>query len=360
MKALHVVGARPNFMKLSGVLSADLPDTVIEHRVVHTGQHYDALMSDQFFRDLGLPQPDWHLGIGGGSHAENTGRTMMALEPILRREQPRWLVVYGDVDATLAGALTAAKLGVPVAHVEAGVRSYDRSMPEEINRVLTDALADLCLTPTRSASGNLEREGVPPSRVRFVGNVMVDTLLRLRGPARASVAGTRPALQEHHYAVATLHRAANVDVAASLAELLEALATVARELPVVFPMHPRTRERVRQHGLTSLLEGIQVVEPLGYLELIGLVEGAALVLTDSGGLQVETTVLGVPCLTIRQTTEWTETIDQGTNHLVPPRRDAILEAASRVRRNGRSSPAPDRPEGWDGGAGRRILEALAC
>lgn len=346
-------------MKLSAVLSARSPESALEHRVVHTGQHYDQLMSDQFFRDLGLPQPDWHLGIGGGTHAENTGRTMMSLEPILRSERPRWLVVYGDVDATLAGALTAAKLGVPVAHVEAGVRSHDRDMPEEINRVLTDSIADLCLTPTRSATRNLQREGIPALQIRFVGNVMVDTLLRLRVSARANSPRSRLALQEGPYTVVTLHRPSNVDRPETLAELLHAFAAMAREMPVVFPMHPRTRERVREHGFTPLLEGIRVVDPLGYLELIGLVDSAALVLTDSGGLQVETTILGVPCLTIRDTTEWTETLEQGTNHLVPPERNAILGVAREVSRNGRPTPPRDFPEGWDGFAGRRVLEALA-
>jgi UDP-N-acetylglucosamine 2-epimerase (non-hydrolysing) len=324
--------------------------------VVHTGQHYDPEMSDRFFRDLALPAPDWHLGIGGGSHAENVGRTMIALEPILRREQPDWLVVYGDVDGTVAAALTGSKLGVRMAHVEAGVRSFDRTMPEEINRLVADALADRCLAPTRSACENLQREGIGADRIRLVGNVMVDTLLLMRRAATALAMPSRFSLAGNPYAVVTLHRAANVDSPDTLGELLQAIGDVSHRLPVVFPMHPRTRARMDQFGFARMLNGVRVTEPLGYLELIGLVEGAGLVLTDSGGLQVETTVLGVPCLTLRNATEWAETLDQGTNQLVPPSRSAILEAVERVAQQG--PVVHRRPEGWDGHAGLRVVEAL--
>lgn len=358
-RLLHIVGARPNFMKAAAVLQADPGPHRFVHVLVHTGQHYDALMSDRFFEDLSLPKPDHHLGVGGGSHAQNTGRTMIELEPVVERERPDWLVVYGDVNATLAGALVAAKLGVRIAHVEAGVRSGDRSMPEEINRLVTDRVADLCLTPSRGAHAHLDREGVEPSRVAFVGNVMVDTLLRLREPARALGMAARLGVTPGQFAVTTLHRAGNVDVRETLAELLGALADLAARMPVLFPVHPRTRNRIREFGLEELARPIRLLDPLGYLELIGLVDEAALVLTDSGGLQAETTVLGVPCLTARTTTEWTETLTEGTNRLVPPSRSALGDAVRDVLAHA-GSRASRRPDGWDGLAGARVLAAIAA
>ena len=356
IRLLHVVGARPNFMKVAPLLRAPTP-VPIAHVLVHTGQHYDDAMSDAFFRDLGLPEPDEHLGVGSGSHAEQTGRMLMALEPVLTRHAPDWVVVYGDVNSTLAGALVAHKRGLRVSHVEAGVRSFDRSMPEETNRVLTDQLADLCLTPSTAASANLRREGVAEERIRAVGNVMVDTLLALRPRAAALGVPARLDVAQAPYAVATFHRAGNVDDAAVLEELVTALAKLANDMPVLFLVHPRTRSRLDAFGLAHRLGGVRMLEPLGYLETIGLVERARLVLTDSGGLQVETTVLGVPCLTARTSTEWTETLSGGTNRLVPPEAAAIRRAVDEVCAQAQA-PVPARPPLWDGHAAERALAAV--
>jgi UDP-N-acetylglucosamine 2-epimerase (non-hydrolysing) len=357
-RLLHVVGARPNFMKVAPLLRAASPHPV-EHVLVHTGQHYDAAMSDNLFRDLGLPAPDVNLGIGSGTHAVQTGRMMAELEPVFDRYAPDWIVVYGDVNSTLAAALVAAKKSLKIAHVEAGVRSFDRSMPEEVNRVLTDQLADICLTPGASADRNLRREGIPDERIRAVGNVMVDTLLALRpSAARLEVPG-RLGVASGDYAVATFHRAGNVDDAATLTALLAGMSHVARSMPVLFLVHPRTRKRIKEFGLERQAAEVRLLDPLGYLETIGLVERAALVLTDSGGLQVETTVLGVPCLTARPNTEWTETVENGTNRLVAPALDAIVTAFEDVRRQRRADGAPPRPPLWDGHAAERVVALLA-
>ena len=357
-RLLHVVGARPNFMKVAPLLRAPSPHPV-EHILVHTGQHYDAAMSDAFFRDLGLPAPDVNLGIGSASHAVQTGRMMAELEPVFYRYAPDWIVVYGDVNSTLAAALVAAKKALKVAHVEAGVRSFDRSMPEEVNRVLTDQLADICLTPGASADRNLRREGVPDDRIRAVGNVMVDTLLALRPSAAKLQVPERMGVGSGDYAVATFHRAGNVDDAATLSELLAGMSHVAGTMPVLFLVHPRTRQRIKDFGLERHATGVRLLDPVGYLETIGLVERAALVLTDSGGLQVETTILGVPCLTARPNTEWTETVESGTNRLVPPSLEAIKSAFADVRRQDRAVAAPPRPPLWDGRAAERIVALLA-
>lgn len=357
-RLLHVVGARPNFMKMAPILRAATPRPV-EHVILHTGQHYDAAMSDAFFRDLGLPDPDVNLGVGSGSHAQQTGRMMQDMEPVFDRYEPDWIVVYGDVNSTLAAALVAQKKGMKVAHVEAGVRSFDRAMPEEVNRVLTDQLAEVCLTPGASADDNLRREGIAERRIRCVGNVMVDTLLALRPSAAALGMPARMKLGEGPYAVATFHRAGNVDDRATLEQLLQGLVAVARTMPVLFLVHPRTRQRIADFGLAAQTGGITLVDPLGYLETVGLVERAALVVTDSGGLQVETTILGVPCVTARTTTEWTETVASGTNHLVPPSRDGILAGLAAVQAERRNGGPPPRPPLWDGDSARRILAALA-
>lgn len=342
-------------MKMAPILRAPSPRPV-EHIIVHTGQHYDAAMSDAFFRDLGMPDPDVNLGIGSGSHAVQTGRMMIELEPVFERFAPDWIVVYGDVNSTLAAALVAQKRGMKVAHVEAGVRSFDRSMPEEMNRVLTDQLAEVCLTPGASADANLRREGVPDARIRCVGNVMVDTLLALRPAAAALDMPGRVGVKPGSYAVATFHRAGNVDDPATLAQLLDGLAHVARDMPVLFLVHPRTRQRIRDFGLEARAAGVRLLDPVGYLETVGLVERAALVLTDSGGLQVETTILGVPCLTARPNTEWTETTESGTNRLVPPTLAAIAEGYAAVRARG--AGAVTRPPLWDGKTAERILVEL--
>jgi UDP-N-acetylglucosamine 2-epimerase (non-hydrolysing) len=356
---LHVVGARPNFMKAAPVLAAGRRRPDVHQVLVHTGQHYDRAMSDSFFADLGLPDPDENLGVGSGSHAEQTAKIMLGFEPVLDRRRPDWVIVYGDVNSTVACALVAAKKGIRVAHVEAGLRSRDWSMPEEINRVVTDRLADLLLTPSRDADRNLAAEGVAPERVRFVGNVMVDTLLalleRARGLDMPSALGVAPG----RYAVVTLHRPANVDRRETLGELVGALDDLARELPVCFAVHPRTRQRLTEFGLAPRNPGVRLLDPLGYLETIGLVDRAALVLTDSGGLQEETTVLGVPCLTARPNTERPITVEEGTNRLVAPDRAAIAAAAGTVlaaHRNG--GYRANRPERWDGQAGERVVAAL--
>jgi len=353
-RLLHVVGARPNFMKVAPMLRAPAPAPVT-HVLVHTGQHYDVSMSDAFFRDLALPAPDAHLGVGSGSHATQTGRIMMALEPVLDAHAPDWVVVYGDVNSTLAAALVAQKRGTRVAHVEAGVRSFDRTMPEETNRVLTDQLADLCLTPGPLADANLRREGIPDERIRAVGNVMVDTLLALRSRATALDAPARLGLSDTPYVIATFHRAGNVDDAATLCEIVAALARLATSMPVLLLLHPRTRARLTSFGLLGALGDVRLMEPVGYLETVGLVERARLVLTDSGGLQVETCVLGVPCLTVRSTTEWTETLAAGTNRLVAPNASAILAGVAAI---GTAGVPPSRPPLWDGHAAQRAVAAL--
>jgi len=359
MVLLHVVGARPNFMKLAPVLLAGQAAAGLRQVVVHTGQHYDAAMSDAFFRDLGLPAPDENLGVGSGTHAEQTARIMLGFEPVLDRHRPDWVVVYGDVNSTVACALVAVKKGVRVAHVEAGLRSRDRTMPEEINRILTDQVADLLLTPSRDGDTNLLAEGIPASRIRFVGNVMVDTLLRLRPRARELGMAARHAVPERGYAFVTLHRPSNVDAAAPLGALLEALNDLTDRMPVLFAVHPRTRRRITEFGLDHLLGRVRLLEPLGYLETISLVDSAALVLTDSGGLQEETTVLGIPCLTARPNTERPVTVTEGTNRLVPSDRAAVGQAITDVLTAMAAGHfAPRQPERWDGRAGERVVSAL--
>ena len=315
-----VAGARPNFMKVAPLLPA-LRAAGQEPLLVHTGQHYDATMSDAFFHDLQLPRPDYFLGIGSGSHAQQTARVMEAFEPVLCETRPAWVVVVGDVNSTLACALVAAKMkeetGCRIAHVEAGLRSHDWRMPEEVNRVLTDRLSDLLLTPSRDARENLLREGIAEERIRFVGNVMIDTLLMQLPQARELRVSARLGLPDTGYALVTLHRPSNVDAPETLRTILAALGRVAAELPVAFPIHPRTRKRVAAFGLAHLLAPLRVIEPLGYREMLSLTDRAAVVITDSGGLQEETTVLGVPCVTVREQTERPITVEQGTNRLVP-------------------------------------------
>ena len=358
-RLLHVVGARPNFMKDAPVLHAARKRADISQILVHTGQHYDAAMSDSFFTDLDLPKPDVNLEVGSATHAIQTARIMLGFEPVLDEHRPDWVVVYGDVNSTVACALVAVKKGIRVAHVEAGLRSRDRGMPEEINRLLTDQLADLCLTPSRDGDENLLAEGIPGERIRFVGNVMVDTLLRLRSRARELAVPERFGVAGAPYAVVTFHRPSNVDDAGTLREILGGLRDLAERMPVVFPIHPRTRQRVTEFGLESMLEGLRLETPLPYLDTVGLVERSALVLTDSGGLQEETTVLGIPCLTARPNTERPVTITEGTNRLVKSTREDISTAVAEViaaRDSGRYQPS--RPEGWDGCAGERVVEAL--
>jgi UDP-N-acetylglucosamine 2-epimerase (non-hydrolysing) len=359
MRILHVVGARPNFMKVAPVIRAANARSGVEQTLVHTGQHYDHAMSEAFFRDLDLPAPDVNLEVGSASHAVQTARIMMEFEPVVDRIGPDWVLVYGDVNSTIAAALVAAKKGVRIAHVEAGLRSRDRDMPEEINRILTDQLAHLCLTPSRDGNEHLRAEGIEESRIRLVGNVMVDTLLHLQPRARALAAPERFGVAGRQFALVTLHRPSNVDVPETLAELLRALSDLAERMPVIFPIHPRTRSRIAEFGLADLARRVRLIEPLGYLDTISLLEQAALVLTDSGGLQEETTVLGVPCLTARPNTERPITITEGTNRLVASTRVAIGSAVDRVVRDARGgSRSPRRPELWDGRAGERIIDAI--
>ncbi|MDM4764872.1 UDP-N-acetylglucosamine 2-epimerase (non-hydrolyzing) [Pelomonas sp. SE-A7] len=361
-----IVGARPNFMKMAPILRA-----LAQHQppipalLVHTGQHYDTDMSKKLFVDLGLPTPDINLEVGSGSHAVQTAEVMKRFEPALDEHKPSCVLVVGDVNSTLACTLVAVKKDIPVAHVEAGLRSYDRKMPEEINRLLTDQVADRLYTTERSALANLVREGIAEERVVFAGNVMIDSLEASRPHARPPAETLAahhldPGLLQHPkgYAVVTLHRPSNVDTAESLTHLLEVLDTVSRDLPIVFAMHPRTRSNIEKFGLKGLLDPtrVAVLPPQGYLEMLGLMAGATLVLTDSGGLQEETTALGVPCLTARENTERPITVEQGTNTMVGLDREAILRGVAEILagqgKRGRV------PEYWDGHTAERIAADL--
>ena len=349
MKLLHVVGTRPNFPKLAPVFRAAQAEGV-NQKVVHTGQHYDEALSNSFFSDLGIPAPDVNLNVGSLSHAAQTARIMERIEPVIEEERPDWLVVYGDVNSTAAAALVAAKMGVRIAHVEAGLRSFDRTMPEEINRLVTDRLADLLLIPSRDAEELLLREGEPQSEIVFVGNVMIDTLVFALDAARRT--GFRESLGVGRTAIAvTLHRPSNVDDPHKMRLIAAALSEIAEERPVIFPMHPRTAQRLREEKVS--FGAVRILEPLRYMEMLDLVDGAYAVITDSGGLQEETTALGVPCFTVRDNTERPITITEGTNRLVPDPRalPPLVKAAKR--------PAmPRRPDGWDGHAAERIIAAL--
>ena len=353
---LCVVGARPNFMKIGPVIAA-LTAAGLKAPLLHTGQHYDAAMNDRFFTDLGLPRPDVNLEVGSGSHAQQTAEIMRRFEPELDALRPDAVLVVGDVNSTIACALVAAKKGVTVVHVEAGLRSRDRTMPEEINRVLTDQLSDLLFTTEREALANLTAEGVDAAKVFFVGNVMIDTLLanlERAVPAARTLGGLGGG-----YALVTLHRPSNVDDPATLSALAGCLVEMAAALPVVFPAHPRTRGRLEAAGLLAGMEaaGIRLLPPQGYLEMLGLMKAARLVVSDSGGLQEETTALGVPCLTVRDNTERPITISQGTNTLVGTDPAAILAAFQDTLASG--GKAGRIPELWDGKAGERIARVLA-
>lgn len=353
---LHVVGARPNFMKVSPLLAA-LGRRGTPQRLVHTGQHFDERMSGVFFEELGMPRPDADLGVGSGPHGEQTGRILIALERYLSEARPRpaLVVVPGDVNSTLAAALVASKMGLPVAHLEAGLRSFDRAMPEELNRVATDHLSDLLLTPSPDADLNLRREGIDGGRVSLVGNLMIDTLRAHLPRARALGVPAAMGLEPGRYAVATLHRPSNVDEPAAFLPLLLALGRIARELPVVFPVHPRTRARLADPALATAAGPLRLVEPQGYLEFLSLTSAARLVLTDSGGLQEESTALGVPCLTLRENTERPITVSEGTNEVVGTDPGRIVAAALRAL----ADPRPPRcPALWDGKAGERAADAV--
>jgi UDP-N-acetylglucosamine 2-epimerase (non-hydrolysing) len=349
-----VVGARPNFMKMAPLLEEIGHRPRFRARLIHTGQHYSPEMSATFFTELGMPQPDVSLECGGGTHSSQTAAIMQRLEVEFTEHRPDIVMVAGDVNSTVAAALVAAKLTIPIAHIEAGLRSFDRRMPEEINRAVTDVLSDYLFASEPSGVRNLRAEGVPESRIFFVGNIMIDTLLKCRAKAAETSVLERLGLAPRSYAVATLHRPSNVDDPAQLGGLIGTLRELARRLPVVFPVHPRTRQRIEAAGLGT--DGILLVPPLGYLEFLRLNSEARLVVTDSGGIQEETTILQVPCLTARENTERPVTIEQGTNRLVGSDPADILRAAIETL----DAPAAVRPapELWDGRTSQRIMDIL--
>lgn len=349
-----IVGARPNFMKIAPILEEIGRRPRFCGRLIHTGQHYSPEMSASFFVDLGMPEPQINLEAGGGSQTAQTAAVMQRLEPEFQEHRPDLVLVVGDVNSTMAATLVAAKLGIPVAHVEAGLRSFDRRMPEEINRLVTDALSDYLFASEPSGVRNLRAEGVPESKIFFVGNVMIDTLLKFRARAAQSDILDRLGLSRRGYAVATLHRPSNVDDPRQLAALVGVLKEVSRRVPVVFPVHPRTRQRLEGDGLAGTR--VMLTQPLGYLEFLRLTSEARLVLTDSGGIQEETTILQVPCLTLRENTERPVTVDQGTNRLVGTDPAAALKAALDTL----DTPPPhaEPPQFWDGKASARILDVI--
>jgi len=359
-KILNVCGARPNFMKIAPLMRAYRAHPALEPLLVHTGQHYDDNMSDLFFRQLQISEPDVNLEVGSGSHAQQTADIMSRFEPLVLEHRPAWVVVVGDVNSTIACGLVAVKLGARLAHVEAGLRSFDRTMPEEINRLLTDAISDLLFVSEPSGLENLEREGVPGAKVHFVGNVMIDTLRANLARAERSTVLEDLKLERGEYNVVTLHRPSNVDDPAIFGRILDALAEITRDLPTVFPVHPRTVHNLARLGLKDRLDGLpslRLIDPLGYLDFLKLLGHAAVVLTDSGGIQEETTILGVWCLTVRENTERPVTLTSGTNTLVGTDPARILSEYRRCRT--RRVEQPPVPEKWDGRAAERIARILA-
>ena len=356
MKILAICGARPNFMKIAPIMWEIQRRRDIDAYLVHTGQHYDQKMSELFFEQLKIPRPDIDLGVGSGSHAVQTAEVMKRIEPIIAEQKPDALLVVGDVNSTIACALTAIKMGVPIAHVEAGLRSFDRTMPEEINRILTDAISRWLFVSEPSGVENLRREGIPDERVFFVGNVMIDTLLAMLPQIEKSTIQKEMELSDQGYAVVTLHRPSNVDDPAALGRIIDALEELQHEMPIIFPVHPRTRKALNGRAAGDM-HNLRLVEPLGYLDFMKLVARARIVLTDSGGIQEETTVLGVPCLTLRSNTERPVTVSEGTNILVGSEPEKIAAAW----RQALAAPKSGRvPELWDGNAAVRILDILKC
>ncbi|MBS0366272.1 MAG: UDP-N-acetylglucosamine 2-epimerase (non-hydrolyzing) [Proteobacteria bacterium] len=357
-KIVHLIAAaRPNFMKVAPLYHALSGEAWCSARVVHTGQHYDANMSDAFFRDLALPEPAYHLEIGSGSHAEQTGRTMIAYEAVCQDHRPDAIVVVGDVNATAACAMVGAKLWIPVVHLEAGLRSRDRRMPEEINRLVTDAIADLLWTPSRDGDANLLAEGVPAERIECIGNIMLDSFEMLRGRIEATDTRQRLGLGSAPYAMVTLHRPSNVDDRETLTTLVRALLDLSHEMTVVFAVHPRTRKRLGDFGLLNAIStaaAVRVTEPLSYIEFMSLIMHCTLAITDSGGVQEETTYLGIPCATLRENTERPITVTEGTNRLLTA---ATLLPAAREALAGKW-PRGQRPELWDGKAAGRAAHSL--
>ncbi len=366
IKLAMVAGARPNFMKIAPLMKALAGDPDFDVTLIHTGQHYDDNMSGQFFRDLGIPQPQHHLEVGSGSHAQQTAEIMKRIEPVLETVRPAAIIVVGDVNSTAAAALVAKKLGIDVVHAEAGLRSFDRTMPEEINRIVTDSITDIFLVTEESGRVNLLREGVAADRIHLVGNLMIDSLRQNLERARESDIAERLGIRGKSYGVVTLHRPANVDDPGALGEILGALTTIAETLPLLWPVHPRTRARLthtsENHACVghpanaiALPPSLRLLEPLGYLDFLSLEAGSSLVLTDSGGIQEETTVLGVNCLTLRDNTERPATVELGTNRLAGTRKDSILAAWREMQASPRRAQIPPL---WDGQAGARSREVL--
>lgn len=359
LKICNVVGARPNFMKIAPIIDEMRKHTEIAASLVHTGQHYDEKMSKLFFQDLGLPKPDVYLGVGSGGHGEQTGKIMIEFEKIIAANKPDLVVVVGDVNSTIACGLVAVKMGVKLVHVEAGLRSFDRAMPEEINRMLTDQISDYLFLTEREAKENLLREGVAEEKIHFVGNVMIDSLMKHREHAERSPILGDLKLEAGRYGLITLHRPSNVDVKENLDNILSALFDIQRDLPLVFPVHPRTRKQMKLFGFDDKLAhapNLMLTDPLGYLDFLKLMAHARLVITDSGGIQEETTVLGVPCITVRENTERPITVTEGTNVLIGMSRERILEESYKILEgNGKQGR---KPELWDGRAAERIVEIL--
>lgn len=355
-RIVSVVGARPNFMKVAPIhrAFAAYADTW-SHSIVHTGQHYDATMSDAFFSDLDMPHPAFFLGVGSGSHAEQTARVMTGFEQVCKETRPDYVIVVGDVNSTIACALVSVKMGIRTAHVEAGLRSGDRSMPEEINRLATDAIVDDMFVTEESGLRHLLREGVDPSRIHFVGNTMIDSLRYALPKTISSTIHERCGCVPGSYMLVTMHRPSNVDEPEQLSMLMDVVATASGDMPVVFPMHPRTRKNITEFGIT-VPASVKLLDPVGYVDFLALMKSAAMVLTDSGGIQEETTALGVPCITSRTTTERPVTVECGTNILVEPTREAILDAVARVRRG--DGPRGIVPPLWDGRAAERIAAVI--
>ena len=359
LKIVNVVGARPNYMKVAPIYRAMQEYPEIQPCIVHTGQHYDHAMSDLFFNQLELPEPHYHLGVGSASHGEQTGKIMIAFEPILAELKPDVVVVVGDVNSTIACGLVATKMGIRLAHVEAGLRSFDRTMPEEINRVMTDQISDYLFTTEASAHENLKMEGIKKGKIFFVGNVMIDSLLRHRKKAAGGDALRNLGLEPNNYVLVTLHRPSNVDDRDMLVQLISALCDLSEKVPIVFPLHPRTRSRVQAFGLEDMFNrshGFVLTEPLGYLDFVQCMDNALVVVTDSGGVQEESTVLGVPCITVRDNTERPVTVSEGTNVVVGRNPTRLLEEAFRVLRGeGKKGRVPAL---WDGSAAERIVRIL--